>query len=318
MSALQLTGIHHVTAMTSSAPKIYDFMTRIMGLRLVKKTVNQDAIDTYHLYFTDDQGLPGTDLTFFDTKDVSWNVPGHHMISRISFRVPDDAAIAFWQERFEALEVSHGEPNTHFGDLTLPFEDFDHQQYQLISDEHNHGLAGAYNRLGELDEAVAIHGLGPVYITMDDTAAIAPVLTDLMGFKTVETEGNETLFELSDNGHGAQLVVQEDATASLGSYGWGGVHHVAFRTPNHETLMAWIDKIQTTKLPDSGYRNRFYFESEYFRPVARVLFELATDEPGFFQDESYEEAGQQLELPPFLEDQREAIERDLTPFDSTR
>ncbi|MBT9672121.1 ring-cleaving dioxygenase [Secundilactobacillus kimchicus] len=316
MANFQLTGIHHVTAMTSSAPKIYDFMTRILGLRLVKKTVNQDAIDTYHLYFTDDQGLPGTDLTFFDTKDVSWNVAGHHMISRISLRVPDDAAIEFWQQRFSDLEVTYGVPDRHFGALTLPFEDFDHQQYQLISDEHNHGLAGAYNKLGTLDEAVAIRGLGPVYVTMDDLGAIEPVLTTLMGFERVASSNNETLFELANNGHGAQLVVVADPAANLGSYGWGGVHHVAFRTPNHDTLMAWIEKIQQTDLPDSGYRNRYYFESEYFRPVPRVLFELATDEPGFFEDETYLDAGKKLELPPFLEAQRAAIERSLTPFDT--
>lgn len=314
MTDLQLTGIHHVTAMTSSAPKIYDFMTRIMGLRLVKKTVNQDAIDTYHLYFTDDQGQPGTDLTFFDAKDVSWNVAGHHMISRISFRVPNDEAIAYWQQRFTKMDVSYGAPVEQFGALTLPFEDFDHQKYQLISDENNHGLSGAYNRLADIDETVAIHGLGPVYITMDRLSEIEPVLVDLMGFKRVDTAGNLTLFELENNGHGAQVIIEVDETASLGSYGWGGVHHVAFRTPNHETLMAWIDKIQQTDLPDSGYRNRFYFESEYFRPVPRVLFELATDEPGFFQDETYEEAGKQLELPPFLEAKRAQIERDLVSF----
>ena len=137
----QIRGIHHVTAMTSSATKIYRFFTDILGMRLIKKTVNQDDIETYHLYFTDDTGAPGTDMTFFDFPNQPKGKKGTDTISRASFRVPSDAALDFWLERFEKYDVAHSAINERFGKKYIEFEDFDNQYYQLISDENNQGVA---------------------------------------------------------------------------------------------------------------------------------------------------------------------------------
>lgn len=161
----QIRGIHHVTAMTSSATKIYRFFTDILSMRLVKKTVNQDDIETYHLYFTDEHGAPGTDMTFFDFPNQAKGKKGTDTISRASFRVPNDESLTFWLERFEKYGITHSEINERFSKKYLEFEDFDSQAYQLISDENNHGVAsGIPWKNSNLPSKYGITGLGPVFV----------------------------------------------------------------------------------------------------------------------------------------------------------
>lgn len=314
-----LTGMHHLTAITSSSPKIFDFMTQILGLHLIKKTVNQDDVRTYHLYFTDDMGTAGTDITFFDFPGISQAVHGTNEINRTSFRVPNDAALTYWQDRFKTFKVQQDDVIERFGAKLLPFTDFDGQNYQLISDEHNTGVAGGTPyRHSPVPPEVAITGLGPEYITTDDPDTFGDVLTNLLGFTFQTQEDHYYLYELHDGGHGAQIVLDHQRLLQPAIQGYGGVHHVAFKTEDQETLKYWIDRITEKGYLSSGFVDRFYFASEYFRPVPGILFEIATDGPGFLLDETYEEAGVHLELPPFLESQRKSIEANLEPFNTEK
>lgn len=312
-----LLGLHHITAITSSSPKIFKFMTEILGLHLIKKTVNQDDVRTYHLYFTDDMGKAGTDLTFFDFPGIPKGKQEKNGITRIGFRVPNDKALDWWQDRFDEFDVRHKEIKTRFGAKYLYFYDFDDQQYQLVSDEINHGVpAGDPYRHSPVPAEYAISGLGPSFVTVDYPEQLNKVLTEVMGFTKLDTEDGKTLYELHDSGHGAQIVTETSVVLPDQFQGFGTVHHMAFRTEDAESLNWWIKRIQGARLAQSGLVDRFYFKSEYFRPGRGVLFEIATDGPGFLLDETYEEAGVHLELPPFLEDQREDIEGHLVDFNT--
>ncbi|MCD2256115.1 ring-cleaving dioxygenase [Agrilactobacillus fermenti] len=313
----KLTGLHHLTAITSSSPKIFDFMAGILGLHLIKKTVNQDDVRTYHLYFTDDMGSAGTDITFFDFPGINQAVHGTNEINRTSFRVPNDAALDYWIARFDEFKVRHGEISERFGAKILSFNDFDGQNYQLISDETNTGIPGGTPyRFSPVPAEFAITGLGPEYITTDNLDMLSNVLTGLLGFTKKATEGQFTLYELHDNGHGAQVILDHQRLLNQAIQGFGGVHHLAFRTDDEESLNYWIQRISDLGFNNSGFVDRFYFKSEYFRPVPGILFEIATDGPGFLLDETYEEAGVHLELPPFLEEYRASIEANLVPFNT--
>lgn len=317
MKKTDLIGLHHITAITSSSPKMYDFMTKVLGLHLIKKTVNQDDIRTYHLYFTDDMGSAGTDLTFFDFPGLFQGSKGKNGITRIGFRVPNDAALEYWIKRFDEFDIQHDDIEMEFDAKVLRFYDFDGEMYELISDENNYGVEGGTPfRYSPVPAEYAISGLGTTMITVNYEQQMHQVLTLVMGFKKIKTDGNKHLYELHHGGHGAQVIVEvrDDLMDEVQAY--GTVHHIAFRTQDEDTLDYWIKRIKSYGLHDSGFVDRFYFKSEYFRPGRGVLFEIATDGPGFLLDETYEEAGVHLELPPFLEDQREDIEAHLVDFNS--
>lgn len=319
MMNTNLFGLHHITAITSSSPKIFQFMTEILGLHLIKKTVNQDDVRTYHLYFTDDMGGAGTDLTFFDFPGTPKGAQGKNGITRIGFRVPNDKALEWWQARLNEFDVKQSEIRTRFGAKYLYFYDFDDQQYQLVSDEDNHGVpAGEPYRHSPVPAEYAISGLGPSFVTVDYPEKLDQVLTEVMGFTKIATEDGKTLYELHDGGHGAQLITETSVILPNQDQGYGTVHHIAFRTENEASLRWWIERIKEARLAQSGFIDRFYFKSEYFRPGRGVLFEIATDGPGFLVDETYDEAGVHLELPPFLEEQREDIEAQLVPFNTEK
>lgn len=314
----QIRGLHHVTAMTSSAEKIYRFFTDILGLRLIKKTVNQDDIETYHLYFTDDLGSPGTDMTFFDFPNVPKGTKGTDTISRTSFRVKDDQALDYWLARFDEYEVAHGAIKERFGKKYLTFEDFDNQRYQLISDEQNQGVAGGTPwKNANVPAENAIIGLGPVFLTVPDYEHLSRVLVEVLGFELTGQEGDFSLFEIGDGGNGASLIIEHRDDLPYAAEGFGNVHHLALRVQDQEALKWWIGQIQRLHFPSSGFTERFYFASEYFKVTRNILFELATDGPGFLEDETYEHAGERLSLPPFLEPKRQEIEAYVRPFDTS-
>ncbi|MGM0123481.1 glyoxalase [Enterococcus sp. AZ194] len=314
----EIIGLHHVTAITSSAEKIYRFFTDILGLRLIKKTVNQDDIETYHLYFTDDLGSPGTDMTFFDFPGIPKGLKGTNSISRTSFRVKDDEALKYWVLRFDEQAITHGEINQRFGKKYLEFEDFDNQRYQLISDETNSGVAaGVPWKNSNVPEAAALIGLGPSFLTVENLDHMKLLLEQVLGFRQVATEGNFYLFEVGEGGNGASVIIEHRTDLPVAREGFGNVHHLAFRVEDRQALEFWIKRFDQLELPNSGYVQRFYFESEYFRAAPGILFELATDGPGFLEDETYETAGEILALPPFLEPKRKEIEEYVRPFDTS-
>lgn len=315
----QLKGIHHVTAMTSSAEKNYEFFTNVLGMRLVKKTVNQDDIQTYHLFFADDKGSAGTDMTFFDFPNIQKGIHGTNEISKVSFRVPTDKALDYWVKRFKRLEVKHTEIQEQFGKKTLSFVDFDDQQYQLISDEHNQGVpSGTPWQKGPIPLEFAITGLGPVFVRIADFHYFKQTLEKVMQFKEIAQEENYHLFEIGAGGNGAQVIVEYNNVLPNALQGFGTIHHAAFRVENRAVLDEWIERFSQFKFHNSGYVNRHFFESTYVRIAPHILFELATDGPGFMGDEPYETVGEILSLPPFLESHRAKIEQFVRPIDTVR
>lgn len=314
----QLLGLHHVTAMTSDAKKNYEFFTNILGMRLVKKTVNQDDIYTYHTYFADDYGTPGTTMTFFDFPNNPKGMKGTNAISRSGFRVPTDKALEYYQQRFEEYGVRHEAIKESFGAKVLFFWDEDDQAYQLISDEHNQGMKpGTPWENGPVPAEYAIYGLGRVEITVSYLTNFKEIMEKVFKFKEIAREGDRYLLEVGEGGNGAQMVLVEDTKSSDGRQGFGEVHHVAFRLKDRQSLYVWKDIFDQLGLANSGYVNRFYFESLYVR-IGHILVELATDEPGFMEDEPYETLGESLSLPPFLEAKRDYIEGVIKPFNTKR
>lgn len=315
----QLKGIHHVTAITSSAEKNYEFFTYVLGMRLVKKTVNQDDIQTYHLFFADDKGSAGTDMTFFDFPNIPKGVHGTNEIAKTSFRVPTDAALDYWVKRFDRLGVTHTGIKEQFGKKTLSFIDFDDQQYQLISDGLNKGVAsGTPWQKGPIPLEFAITGLGPVFIRIADFNYFKEVLERVMMFKEIGQEDSYHLFEVGEGGNGAQIIVEHNAELPNARQGYGTVHHAAFRVEDRTMLDEWNERFESFGLRTSGYVDRHFFESLYTRVAPQILFELATDGPGFMGDEEYETVGEKLSLPPFLEPKREQIEKLVRPIDTVR
>ncbi|QJD83001.1 ring-cleaving dioxygenase [Cohnella herbarum] len=314
-----LKGIHHVTAITSSAERNYEFFTYILGMRLVKKTVNQDDIRTYHLFFADDKGNPGTDMTFFDFPNIPKGVHGTNEISKTSFRIPTDASLDYWEQRFNRLSIKHSGIQTQFGKKTLSFVDFDDQHYQLISDENNKGVAsGTPWQKGPIPLEHAITGLGPIFVRIAQFDHFKEMLEKVLLFKEIAKEGSFHLFEVGEGGNGAQIIVEHNIVLPQGYQGSGTVHHVAFRVEDRQVLEEWINRLDSFGLHSSGYVDRHFFESLYARVAPQILFEFATDGPGFMGDEPYETLGEKLSLPPFLENKREQIEERVRPIDTVR
>ncbi|AIQ22319.1 ring-cleaving dioxygenase [Paenibacillus sp. NPDC058367] len=314
-----LKGIHHVTAITSSAEKNYEFFTYVLGMRLVKKTVNQDDIQTYHLFFADDKGSAGTDMTFFDFPNIPKGVHGTNEIAKTSFRVPTDAALDYWVKRFDRLDVKHTGIKEQFGKKTLSFVDFDDQQYQLISDEFNEGVAsGTPWQKGPIPLEFAITGLGPIFVRIADFSYFKEMLERVMLFKEIGQEEAYHLFEVGEGGNGAQIIVEHNEDLPNSRQGFGTVHHAAFRVEDRAMLDEWTKHFEDFGFRTSGYVDRHFFESLYTRVAPQILFELATDGPGFMGDEEYETVGEKLSLPPFLEPKREQIEKLVRPIDTVR
>ncbi|MBM7602328.1 glyoxalase family protein [Metabacillus crassostreae] len=314
-----LKGIHHVTAITSSAEKNYEFFTYVLGMRLVKKTVNQDDIQTYHLFFADDTGSAGTDMTFFDFPGIPKGIHGTNEISKSSFRVPTDASLNYWKDRFDRLQVKHEGIQTQFGKKTLSFVDFDDQQYQLISDEFNKGISsGTPWKNGPIPLEHAITGLGPIFIRVANFEQLKEVLEKALFFREIDHNGNFHLFEVGEGGNGAQVIVEHNESLPQSRQGFGTVHHVAFRVEDRAALDEWISRLSEIGFSTSGYVDRHFFESLYTRVAPQILFEFATDGPGFMGDEPYETLGEKLSLPPFLEQKRESIEKLVRPINTVR
>lgn len=314
-----LIGTHHVTAITSSAEKIYEFFTHVLGVRLVKKTVNQDDIQTYHLFFADDEGNAGTDMTFFDFPGIPKGTHGTNAIDATSFRVPSNLALEYWKKRFERLNIIHEEIETFFGRSILKFQDFDEQRYFLISDEKNEGVpSGVPWKKGPIPEAFAITGLGPVYVKVSHYDGFHQLLTHVLQMEKVATSEHINWYEMGEGGNGAALIVEWDEASLPARQGFGTVHHAAFRVKDRAHLEQWIERLNQYQIPNSNYVDRFFFESLYARVASGVLFEWATDGPGFMGDEPYETLGEKLSLPPFLESKRTQIESIVRPIDTTR
>lgn len=317
---LPLGGIHHVTAITSSASEIYQFFTRVLGLRLVKKTVNQDDVRAYHLFFADDRGNPGTDMTFFDFAKSPKAVRGTNEIYRTSFRVKDDRSLDYWLKRFQRYQVKHEPIKTLLGRKWLHFMDFDEQMYTLVSDEKVPGVAaGEPWHLGPVPDEFAIIGLGPIFIRVNEMELMDRQLTQVMGLSMIKKESSFTLYEMTPKGNGAGVVIDYQRMMGQAIQGYGSVHHVAFRIKDREELDEWRVHLLQNQIPNSGFVDRYYFQSLYARIYPKVLFEFATDGPGFIdEEEPYETLGEALSIPPHLKIKSELIKQMIKPLNTKR
>lgn len=307
-----LHGLHHVTAVTAHAQENLDFYTKILGLRLVKKTVNQDDVSAYHLFYADAIGSAGTDLTFFDWANIRPARNGAGSVSETGLRVlGGEASLAHWVKWFDSQDVRHGGIEIIGGLPTLPFQDAEGQHLRLIADaagstDETHPWHGSPVPLD-----ASIVGLGSVSLTVADFDQTSRFLTDVLGFR--QSSDDTSLFETGPGGIGAQLRLE--ASTQRGLQGAGGVHHVAWRVRDEAELLIWKNHIESHGYQTSGEVERHYFKSLYFRIPGGILFEIATDGPGFAADgEDPDHLGETLALPPFLEPHREAIEANIKPL----
>lgn len=313
---MQLTGIHHLTAVTADARGNHEFYTNVLGLRLVKKTVNQDDVSAYHLFYADGEANPGTDITFFDWP-VEREVRGSRTVSRTAFRVNGETGLGYWRDRLKTFGIAAGDVAEVDGRLTLEFEDREGQRLAFI-DDGGAGPSSPWER-SPVPAEHQIRGLGPITMTVPDLARTSRVLTGVMNMTQVRDYALDDVhhahvFAMGDGGPAAELHVIERRDLQAARQGAGGVHHVAFRTPDDAQYHAWTQRLTEFGIKNSGEVDRYYFRSLYFREPNGVLFEIATDGPGFAADEPADRLGERLALPPFLEPRRSEIEAGLKPL----
>ncbi|SFM66552.1 glyoxalase family protein [Chitinophaga sp. YR627] len=304
----RILGLHHITAIADNAKRNLQFYTDTLGVRFVKKTVNFDDPGTYHFYFGDEHGTPGTILTFFPWEGIGRGNTGTGMATEIGYSVPA-GSLDFWADRFAAKNVVHGPVAERFGELYLPFEDPDGLKLNLIVPKN------ADNRTGwetaDIKAAHATKGFHSVVLNLRSIGPTANILTDVLGYKFLEQEGNRHRFITDAVQEAAIVDLIESPKESAGKGGGGTNHHIAFRVENDEVLMQFRDKVLKKGLNITQKINRDYFYSLYFREPGGVLFELATNNPGFTVDEPLDQLGQHLKLPVQYESIRADIEKVL-------
>jgi glyoxalase family protein len=308
-----MTGIHHVTAISGKAERNFDFYTQVLGLRFVKKTVNFDDPGTYHLYYGDRAGHPGTILTFFPWEHAAAGRGGVGQTQQTAFRVPA-GAMGYWTHRFIEKGVAHEALEKRFGEPVLPFTDLDGMSLALV------GAAGAEAESawhsGDIPAEHAIRGFHGVTLMIEDAARTAAVLRDVLGFKDMGKDGPLARFHASET-IGGVVDLREAKGFLAGRLGRGSVHHIAFRAVDDASQAAMAQKlIAEHGLLPTRQLDRQYFRSVYFREPGGILFEIATDQPGFAVDEPVETLGRDLKLPPFLEAPRKEIEAVLPELHS--
>jgi glyoxalase family protein len=310
MSALTpIAGLHHVTAFSSNPQQNLDFYTRVLGLRFLKRTVNFDDPGTYHFYFGDQVGSPGTIMTTFPGPSARRGVTGAGETSHVAFTVPA-GSLAFWQQRLSALGVPFEGPRHRLEEQVLTLADPDGMNIELVA----HAEAGEVHapEFSDVPAEHAIRGFFGVTLLLHAAESTAPTLK-LMGFAHVATEGNRQRFSAPGTALGNHIDLLIDPAAPRGRFGAGSVHHIAFRAADDAAQTAWRAEIEK-HLQVTPVLDRDYFHSIYFRTPGGVLFELATDPPGFTVDEPLDALGEQLCLPQWLEPQRALIAQRLAPI----
>ena len=316
---MKLNGLHHVTAVTSRAQANYKFYTQVLGMRLVKKTVNQDDVSAYHLFYADKLGTPGTDLTFFDWA-IGPNRNGPGSIANTALRVPSREALVWWGDYLTQQGLEHsGLVNFHGHDM-INVTDPEGQHLSLVNDEGAPGGGIPWEKI-PIPAEYAITGLYASTLIVRQLELTEQVLTQVMGYERAaeyETGPNErtVVYELDGGGAGKEIWLGEQPDRPYGQLGAGGVHHIAFRVADAEAQRYWRERLVSYGLGVSDFIDRFYFRSIYFRIPGGILFEIATDGPGFTADENLETLGERLALPPFLEPHRAGIEAGLKPIET--
>jgi len=315
---MELKGIHHLTAVSARIRENHHFYTRTVGLRLVKRSVNQDDVSAYHLFYADAKGTPGTDLTFFDWP-VGAERRGTRSITRTYLRVGGADSLSWWVDHLREKGVKVGEIEERDGRLTVDFEDPEGQRLALV-DDGGAGEAHPWDR-SPVPTEHQVRGLGPIMISIPDLAPTDTVLQEVLKFRPARTYAHAEnprhtvhVYEMGEGGPAAELHVAVQPDLPAARQGAGGVHHVAFRTRDAD-YDAWAEHLNRVGMPNSGRVDRFWFRSLYLREPNGILFELASDGPGFAVDEDPETLGEKVVLPPFLEPRREQIVAGLKPID---
>ncbi|MPZ89785.1 MAG: ring-cleaving dioxygenase [Nitriliruptorales bacterium] len=301
-------GLHHVTAIAGDPQRNVEFYLDVLGLRLVKRTVNFDAPDTYHLYYGDEVGHPGTILTFFPWPGAPRGRRGTGQTTTVAFSVPE-SSLGYWAERVRASGATMSTPHTREGEDVLVLLDPDGLQLELVA--HPDADPRPPWEAGPVPAERAIRGLDHVALSEMGYEMTAGLLVDQLGFRLSREDGNRFRFDVGEGGPGARVDVLCQPDAPRGLVAAGTVHHVAWRAPDDPVQLDWRARLVEQGLDVTPVLDRQYFHSIYFREPGGVLFEIATDPPGFTKDEPVERLGQALRLPPWLESERSWIERQL-------
>ncbi|MCC2591798.1 ring-cleaving dioxygenase [Chryseobacterium sp. MFBS3-17] len=300
----RILGLHHITAIANEAKRNLDFYTKVLGVRLVKKTVNFDDPGTYHFYFGNETGAAGTILTFFPWEGIGRGKNGSGMATHIGYAIPE-GALEFWKKRLESYDISFSE-GFIFNEKSISFMDPDGLHLQLIEPET------ADDRpvwtTTEIAEDVALKGFHTVTLTLQNANATAKVLTDILGYTILKTDGNRYRYATDTVSTARFIDIIEDPNIPRGHNAAGTNHHIAFRVENDDILMNIREKVVAAGLNITPRIDRDYFYSLYFREPGGVLFEIATDNPGFTVDEELSQLGTELKLPKQYEGVRSKIE----------
>ncbi|GMA61652.1 ring-cleaving dioxygenase [Alicyclobacillus fastidiosus] len=305
-------GLHHITAMSGMAQKNVDFYVGVLGLRMVKKTVNFDAPDVYHFYYGDTVGSPGTIMTFFPFGEGPRGNSGADQATVTSFSIRKES-LAFWTERLKAHGISFSGPEERSNQRqVITFRDPDGIALELVAHEGAESRPGWQN--GPVPSEHAIRGFYGVTIKVRNHEQTSALLTDVMGFRLLEQKGERYRYEVGEGGPGTIIDVISQEDARYGRNSIGTIHHIAWRVANEDELRRWQSKLMGAGMHVTEVKDRNYFKSVYFREPGGVLFELASDPPGFAIDESVENLGTDLKLPEWFEPNRSAMESQLPPI----
>jgi glyoxalase family protein len=314
---LPLTGVHHVSSLSANIGRSHDFYTRVLGLRPLIRTVNQDQPTMYHLFFGDGAGTPGSDMTVFDIPHAAAERPGNNSITLTTFRIHGTAAFDYWLARFGELGVPHREPAERDGRQVLDFADFEGTQLSLVED--GGAAAGTPWEASPVPVAQQIRGLGYVVVTVPELAPTDAFLTQALALRHDHAypvadapEFQTHVYTIGASGAHAEVHVVARDDLPRARYGSGGVHHLPRWAPD-QPLMRWVSRLDELGHRNSGVVDRHYFTAVYVREPNHVLFELATEGPGFEVDGPID--AERLSLPPFLEPRRAEIEGKLRPID---
>lgn len=309
--SMQILGIHHITAIAGDPQANIDFYSGLLGLRLIKVTVNFDDPGTYHLYYGDGAGHPGTILTFFPWPHAPRGRHGVGQVTHTAFAIPI-AAIDYWNDRLRQRNVSAQGPYQRFGESFLLFRDPDGMTIELVAtDELN---VSRVHKQGGISSEHAIHGFHSATLSEHDNQQTHTMLTETLGFKVIDEKADRFRYSVGGGGAGSMVDVLRVPDLRPGNVLVGCVHHIAWRTPNDAEQREWLVKITKNGYSSSPVMDRKYFHSIYFREPGGILFEIATDPPGFLVDEPIEELGSTLVLPPWLEPSRRQLQAALPPL----
>jgi glyoxalase family protein len=316
---MDLTGVHHLTAVSANIRENHRFYTQTLGMRLVKRSVNQDDVSAYHLFYADAKGSPGSDLTFFDWP-VQRERRGTRSITRTHLRVAGLDALEWWAQQLRERAVATGQVTERDGRLMLDFEDLEGQRLSLVDDQ-GAGEAHPWQR-SPVPAEHQVRGLGPIMLSVPSLRLTDIILQKALNMRPVREYPHPEnpkhtvhVYEMGPGGPHAELHVAVQPDLPVTHPGAGGVHHVAFRTPSYQEHDAWVERLTELGIPNSGLVDRYYFRSLYFREPNGILFEIASDVPGFAVDEDEATLGEKVVLPPFLEPRRAEIIANLKPIE---